>query len=222
MDRRNAAEKVRKCLALAESSEPHEAAAALRQAQALMRRHGLTDADVEQARVRSDRSEGRCASRPPRWLVLLTNTVGGAFGAIPVHGDGAVRFVSIGERASLASYAFDVLLRQLRRARRAHLKTLRRCKPANRRRRADLFCESWTHAVRRKVTDFSMASADRALIESWLAANLPVRTRTSKGAGSLSDRDWRSIAAGGAAGAEAALLHPVAGGAVRPRLLAAK
>lgn len=211
MNRDAAADKVRKCLKLAASNEPHEAAAALRQAQALMRRHALSEEDVEMARVRCERSKRRSAARPPRWQALLARLVGDAFGAIPVHGRGGVRWISVGERAALASYAFDVLLRQLREGRLRHMKTLRRCKPANRRRRADLYSEAWVHAARRTVVEFSMSSADRALIESWMRSNLPTRAVRHRGPGDLDDRDWRALAAGALAGSEAALLHPVEG-----------
>ena len=40
-------DKIRKCMALAESENEFEAAAALRQAQRLMQQHGLSSDDVE-------------------------------------------------------------------------------------------------------------------------------------------------------------------------------
>lgn len=46
MDKKAAIEKIRKCLALAKSANEHEAAAALRQAQALMRKYGVEDGDI--------------------------------------------------------------------------------------------------------------------------------------------------------------------------------
>jgi hypothetical protein len=54
--------KIRACLALGESQEPHEAAAALRQAEALMRRHDLDRAAVEQSVVEeAEAAAGRSA-----------------------------------------------------------------------------------------------------------------------------------------------------------------
>lgn len=46
--RNKALDKIRKCMALSRSSNEHEAAAALRQAQALMRKYGLEEDDVAQ------------------------------------------------------------------------------------------------------------------------------------------------------------------------------
>lgn len=42
-------ERVRKLLALGQSSNPHEAAAAMGHAQKLMREHGISDADLRLA-----------------------------------------------------------------------------------------------------------------------------------------------------------------------------
>lgn len=64
--------RIRKCLALAQSSEPHEAAAALRQAQKLMAQHGIDAVDIElSAVVEAYVPAGRSAQVPPRWLAAL-------------------------------------------------------------------------------------------------------------------------------------------------------
>lgn len=51
MDRNKALDKIKKCLRLATSANPNEAAAAMRQAQALMRKHGIGQDDVSMADV---------------------------------------------------------------------------------------------------------------------------------------------------------------------------
>ena len=43
MDKNKAIEKIKKCLALGKSANEHEAAQALKQAQALMREYGISD-----------------------------------------------------------------------------------------------------------------------------------------------------------------------------------
>ena len=43
--------KIKKCLSLSQSDNPHEAASALRQAQALMRKHGLDEVAMANAEV---------------------------------------------------------------------------------------------------------------------------------------------------------------------------
>jgi hypothetical protein len=55
----------------------------------------------------------------------------------------------VGANPEVAQYAFLVLFRQLKRARSEYIKErLKRCKPAAKTRRADLFCAGWVHAVR--------------------------------------------------------------------------
>ena len=44
-------DKVKKCIALSKSDNPHEAAAALRQAQALMRKHGIDEAGIAASEI---------------------------------------------------------------------------------------------------------------------------------------------------------------------------
>lgn len=46
MDKSKALDKIKKCLALSKSSNPHEAAAALRQAQKLMHAHDITEREL--------------------------------------------------------------------------------------------------------------------------------------------------------------------------------
>ena len=46
MDQEKIIDKIKKCLALAKSDNPHEAATALRQAQKLMEQHNLTEQDI--------------------------------------------------------------------------------------------------------------------------------------------------------------------------------
>ncbi len=51
MDKERILEKIKKCLALSKSANEHEAAQALKQAQALMREYGITDIEVELSAV---------------------------------------------------------------------------------------------------------------------------------------------------------------------------
>ena len=77
MDKDDILRKIEKCLALAKSSEPAEAAAALRQAQALMREHGYRNWKLRQsalvsARLRPPhaRRAGTKPTLPALWPML--------------------------------------------------------------------------------------------------------------------------------------------------------
>lgn len=84
MTRDEALQKVKKCLALAASSEQHEAAAALRQAQKLMAAFGLSEVDVSLADV------SECQQKAPsaplvRWEAALAHAIAEAFWLHRLH-----------------------------------------------------------------------------------------------------------------------------------------
>ena len=142
MDRRRIVEKVRKCLALAGSDAPNEAATALRQARSLMEQYGIDErlVDVEGVQARNGRGESAA-----RWRVMLGDMVCDALGVrmiqIPRRGAADVEFVGVVPRPEIAAYAFDVLRRQLEGDRRKFVKGLR-CRRATKTRRGDLFARA--------------------------------------------------------------------------------
>lgn len=105
--------KIQKCLALSKSSNEHEAAAALRQAKALMDTHQLTMSDVELNQLDVVEVEGKGLARPPRWKIMLYLTVARAFGCSSFTRGGHPVFVGTAPNPEVAKYALDVLLRQL-------------------------------------------------------------------------------------------------------------
>ena len=161
MENKKILDKIRKCLALSKSPNEHEAAAALRQAQKLMRAHGLTDEDVQISDVNQKQSPGKSPYAPPRWQVRLGQVVAEAFLChfFYTAGYGNVKvkwnFIGKGPAPEVAVYAFTVLLRKLTKARADYYKTNRRYKRANRIRRADIFAQMWVQAVQKKVDRFA-------------------------------------------------------------------
>lgn len=152
--------RIRKCLALSASPEPHEAAAALRQAQKLMEQYGISEDQVRMADVQEKTTTaGRSAHRPPAWLVALADTVANAFGVSQHYHDRVNRscefvFVGVGPAPEVAGYTFTVLRRKCSAARERHFRTLRG-KRISRVRRADAFANGWVLAVRDSVRAFA-------------------------------------------------------------------
>ncbi len=168
MDRESALKRIRKCLALADSEEPHEAAAALRQARALMEKFDVTESEAEL----SDITESSCLSSgkraAPVWEAVLARVVGETFGCRVLHssgrprersyvrpflssqsdyyrttyGNGSLHFVGVQPTAEIARYAFEALRRQLRRARASYRAKLGGSGP-----RLDAFVIGWVMAV---------------------------------------------------------------------------
>ncbi|WP_420996218.1 DUF2786 domain-containing protein [Cupriavidus sp. 30B13] len=229
MDRNTVLDKIKKCLALAESDNPHEAAAAMRQAQKLMEMHGvsadeLAAVDVEEAWGRS------CATqRPPRYEVALVSMIASAFGcdlvfSTRVMGErfaGGYAFIGMGAAATIAQYTYGVLGRQLRKSRTTYIKTkLKRCGPKNKVSRADVFCEGWVHAVRSLVEDIAIPKASSLAIDAYMRANHAVTktlTMTSRQPGrgvEAADDQWRGYQAG-----RGAVLHRGIDGVAMPALM---
>lgn len=68
--------KIKACLALAGSDNPHEAAAAMRQAKKLMAQHGIGESMLDVSRTVLNTRY----ARPPAWFGSLGFAVGQAFG----------------------------------------------------------------------------------------------------------------------------------------------
>lgn len=72
-------EKIRRCLALAESPNEYEARAALLKARQLMAKHKLTEAelkDVEKKAVKDIQTDITCSKRRNPWIVRLSGVIG--------------------------------------------------------------------------------------------------------------------------------------------------
>lgn len=78
MDKQKVLEKIKKCLALGESANEHEAAQAIRQAQILMEKYGISEMDVELSAV-SEKGVG-CSATLPNWHQVLISRCAKAFG----------------------------------------------------------------------------------------------------------------------------------------------
>lgn len=154
MDKEKVLDKIKKCLALGESANEHEAAQAIRQAQILMKKYGISEMDVELSAVTE--KGVACASSLPTWHQVLIAQCAKAFGVECYQktqwGLAEARFFGIGIKPELAAYTYEVLLRQLKKERREYIKNelkavrLTRNKTA----RADQFCTGWVYAIVKK------------------------------------------------------------------------
>lgn len=116
--------RLKKILALTQSRTPGEAAAALHQAQKIMKLHNLTEQDVESQSIKESRVP-LSGSDLPKWESALVSVVVHALGVqamverqTPKRGAGRrdrakVIFVCDQGREELAAYAFQALRRQL-------------------------------------------------------------------------------------------------------------
>lgn len=224
--------KIKKCLALSQSANEHEAALALEKARALMEEHGVSAEELKLSDVAEADATGSGARTPAKWESVLAAAVARAMNCRVIHVEdyderrfawaSRWRFVGTGASADIAIYAWAVLFRQLRRQRQAYIASaLRRCKPARKRERADIFCQGWAFGVFDKVRDLNPDRAQADLIDLYLATRggelVALKSReafTGTISGARAEDYWR----GRAAGAKADLKAGV-GGTATPGLL---
>ena len=204
--------KIKKCLALASSSNPNEAATALRQARALMDKHGVTSEAIVMADIGESSAQSRTMARdkPARWEVSLAAMVGDAFGCkmmvartVATRGrvhinEGRYVFVGLKQQSEIASYTASVLIRRCKAARQKWI--AEQCKGLNilgvpglkKRvtRMGDSFAEGWVCSIAKLVTDFANPPEVDAAIEQHIKAqsrgeDAPMRGISSSDVGDL-------------------------------------
>lgn len=219
-ERERILDKIKKCMAMAKSGNEHEAAAALRQARSLMESNGISDAEMLAICVSEQRSRAGAVETPARWETLLAGRIASVFGCrlLFVREDwytASWSFIGVAPSTDVAQYSFDVLLRQVKKARSEHIKSnLKRYKKANKSRLADLFCEGWVQTALALVAPLSSSLATREALDAYMQVHHPKTGRLSdrdRNLGrQLSGREYDSLAAGKNAGKSAELHQGVA------------
>lgn len=224
-ERKKIFEKIKKCMALSASSNEHEAAAALRQAHALMEKYNIDHEDVLAYEASEKYAKSGAKNKPVHWEGVLASRVADAFGCRIIfktagffNDVGRWSFIGCGAAPEVAVYAFQVLHRQCKRARTEHINSnLRRCKTATKTRRADLFCEGWLRAVAGKILALAGNEEQTKAIDAYIAKNYPtlrdLSSRDRNDGRNISDREWGDVAAGVRSGKNAELNRGVSGGA---------
>ncbi|WP_418648853.1 DUF2786 domain-containing protein [Thauera butanivorans] len=223
-------DKIRKCMALAQSGSEHEAATALRQAQRLMELHKISQAEMLAAGVHESKSKACAVARPAAWESDLATHIAAAFGCKLIFsssswGWGEAQWVFIGlpPANEIAAYSLEVLLRQALKARREFIgSTLKRTKKkANKTRRADLFSAGWVHTACAQVGALTPPEGATEAIQAYIQLKHPSLgelSTTDRNAGrNWSDKDQDAYHAGRSAGRGAQLHQGV--GANKPLML---
>ncbi len=182
MTRSDAISKIKKCLKLSQSANEHEAALALKHAQALMRQFDLNGHDIALHDV--EEQSISCPKKMPLWQHVLIQTINKAFSVAAYLHSGSIVFFGFDGKPELAKYAYEVLLRQIRKDRRHYMATtLKRVRiTQNKNFRADEFCLGWIMAIHDLVNHFAMNEHELLLIEQY-KNNLslkPARIRKNK------------------------------------------
>ena len=176
MDKKKIFDKIHKCLRLSESGNPNEAASALRQAQAMMRKYGICEQDVHSAPVNEVSADSAGYYNPPYWAVALSALVARAFDCRAYvsrkqEQRPCFRFIGVDYTATVAAYTFTVLFRQLRRARRAHMDELAIEDRQESLRRGNVFAQAWLFRIATTVAEFLSNPASQVAIDAYVKEN---------------------------------------------------
>lgn len=128
MSRDRVIEKVRKLLALSNSSNEHEAALAAAHAQRLLAEHNLSMSELEAREEGAAEVELQVAKAVPKWVSSLFATVANAFDCFPIVTTTAtlsrLRFIGVGEDPEVASCTMQYLMGELKRLASAYLRNV--------------------------------------------------------------------------------------------------
>lgn len=182
-------ERIKKCLAHANNSNPHERATAIRQAQNLMAKHGLTDMDITLSEVKTQLKATGAGKKMPAHIGVLATMVADAFGAKMICRNlykggrwvGHVEFYGIGEVAEVCGYAFDVLRRQLKRDRDAYLASLdKRLKRSSKTRRGDVYAVGWVLTAGEQIKPRERSEKETSVMAAYEKERWPTPLNDAK------------------------------------------
>ena len=213
--RQKALERIKKCLALSESTNPHEAEAALRQAHKLMEKYQLEHSDIDASRAEEFVLQiGSAKRHPAPWVRMLSSTVAESLSCICFIRSGyrGQALIFIGEQGSgeLAAYAYDVLSRQLQQSKKRYQDELPSCGSSYKRKMGTLYAEGWIQAVRSRVNNFAeMSERTASAINAFTQANYPdvrpIKAKRRK----VTREEWLAHEAGKEEGGRVSLHRPV-------------
>lgn len=214
MDKQKIISKVQKCLRLAESGNPNEAAAALRQAHGLMRKYGISEAEIHDLQIQETSATSGGYYNPPYWAVALSELVAEAFDcrvylARREARHPQFRYIGVEHSASVAAYSFAVLYRQLRLARRHYMQGLELADKQETRRRGNVFAQAWLYRIARVVAEFVGNPANRVAVDDYVQANYGDTAELLREHTNPMAEDYEVILSGLRAAHAAYLLRPV-------------
>ena len=222
-------DKIFKCLRLSESGNPNEAALALRQATSLMKKYGVSDAQILAAEVTEGATFAGERYNPPFWALALANLIADAFQCrnliLRKYGrQPEFRFIGLGFKTEVATYSYTVLHRYLLRA----IEEFTLCVEKDGKkddieesRRIEIFAQAWLFRVGRTVSDFIGDEADKEVIDEYIQEKYGETAELSGTAADAKNDDYDDILSGMRSADEVELYRSV-GKFTEPQLLQQK
>jgi len=209
--------KIKQCLALAKSAtNEHEAAAAMRSAQALMEKYRISADDVDMSSV-DERRFAFGANRLVDYQANLLNLIKRAFGVEvvikrPLLGGSDVSFIGIAPQPELAGYCWEVLWAKLKVERSNYVKLQpKQCKRSTKVARGDQFALGWVYGVSKQISNFALTEQETALVKTYKAKHYPDLTSATALQRGKKANTGNAVSDGYSAGQKHSLNRPVNG-----------
>lgn len=214
MEKEKVIEKICKCLRLSESCNANEAAAAIRQAQSLMRIYGIREDQIMASSIGEAAVSTGSAYKPPFWSIALSDIIAKSFSCklFIAHKSGEhreYRFIGAGHAPSVCSYTFEVLYRRLRQSRRRFISTLDIDSKSEKTRRGDVFAQAWLFRIAQLVADFADNAAANEDIEEYIKQNYGETGELSAKPKDVDNPDYEDILSGMRAAHDVRLFNPI-------------
>lgn len=156
--------RIKKCLALSESNNEHEAATALRQAKRMMDKYGIDVADARSPDYQVlDLSDGKLRkARLTQAEKILYSVVSSFFGCTLYYSGGWPVIIGTAPSPKIVEYAATVLLRQMRSSYSAMQSYIEQqiggpLDTASKRKARHSYSLAWSSSVHQKVKEFAAA-----------------------------------------------------------------
>ncbi|MDH5180020.1 MAG: DUF2786 domain-containing protein [Gammaproteobacteria bacterium] len=214
MDKSKVIEKICKCLRLSESCNPNEAAAAIRQAQGLMRMYDITEEQVAGSSISEASVSSGSSYKPPFWSLALSDIVAKSFACklFISRKEGQhreYRFIGAGHSPLVCSYTFKVLHRRLKHSRREFIQSLAIEGRAEKTRRGDIFAQAWLFRIAQLVSDFADNDKGSDDIEEYIKKNYGETGELCASPKEVDNPDYEDILSGMRAAQEVQLYNPI-------------
>lgn len=174
-DKKRVLRRLKKILALADSDNPGEAAAALHQARVLMDKYGLEQADAQESAIEETELVAS-GTELARWESSLAGVVAAALGVSIVirkfvrkrgltRPKATIVFIAESHKSQLAKYAFEILRKKLRKAMSQSFEAMLISAGVNPKalrinaQQRDAYAYAWCKAIREKVEALAPAVA---------------------------------------------------------------
>ena len=188
-----------------------DTALALRQASSLMKKYGISDAEVIAAEVSEGAVKAGERYNPPFWTLALANLVAEAFecrnlilrqyGKCPEF-----RFIGLGFKAEVATYSYTVLHRNLSQAIDEFKLSVEK---TDENRRVEVFAQAWLFRVGRTVSEFIGENTDKVILDEYIEQKYGETVELAGEATDTENADYDDILSGMRAAHEVVLYRSV-------------